>query len=60
MNRKKTITKRELEEIIAQKGIILDISSLPDDAVITDYEITPKGESRLVVTYTSSSIELSK
>lgn len=53
---KKKITKRELEEIIEQKGISINISSIPDDAFITDYEFTSKGEPRLVVNYTASSI----
>lgn len=52
MNKKKTITKQELQEIIDNKGLKNDISSLPDDVEITDYDLSKEP---ILVTYTSKS-----
>ena len=40
---KEPITKARLQEIIQQNGLDIDISALPDDAVITDYKMTNSG-----------------
>jgi len=48
------ISKEKLEEIIKQKNLLIDISSLPNTAVIGGYtiEIDEDGESQLKMDYT--------
>lgn len=50
MSKKKIITKRNLQKILDIKGLKQDISSLPDDAKITDYDLSKEPIS---ITYTS-------